>query len=92
MSPRGCAESLWVCEVGGVRTGRAGVHVTRMEGTWMCRNVYMRACMGSGAVTSAGNDISGSTCLGPWECHQDSGPADLQGVRVRLGLWVCVRV
>ena len=77
MSPRGCAESLRMCEGGGVRIGRAGVHVTFMVGTRVCRNVYMRACMGSIAVTSADNDIPGSMCLGPWECHQDSGPVDL---------------
>lgn len=77
MSPRGCTESLWVCEGGGVCTSSAGVHVTCMVGTRVCRNVYMRACMGSIAVTSADNDIPGSMCLGPWECHQDSGPVDL---------------
>lgn len=77
MSPRGCTESLWVCEGGGVCTSSTGVHVTCMVGTRVCRNVYMRACMGSIAVTSAGNDVPGSMCLGPWECYQDSGPVDL---------------
>ena len=77
MSPRGCTESLWVCEGGGVRTSSAGVHVTCRMGTRVCRNVYMKACMGSKAVTSAGNDVPGSMCLGPLECHQASGPVDL---------------
>ena len=73
MSPRGCTESLWVCEGGGVCTSSAGVHVTCMVGTRVCRNVYMRACMGSIAVTSADNDIPSSrprdlTCVSHGYC------------------------